>query len=65
MKINHGLEFAVVWSLTRLIQLMPGRVADMLAAALGKLAYLVLTSRRRIARDNLKRGFGDQLQAEQ
>jgi Kdo2-lipid IVA lauroyltransferase/acyltransferase len=59
MKISHGLEYIAFWFLVRLVQIMPGRLADLIAVLLGKLSYAVLTSRRRIARDNLRRAFGD------
>lgn len=58
MTINHWLEYAAVWVLTKVVQLLPGRVADAVAFVLGRLSYAVLTSRRRIARENLKRAFG-------
>ena len=61
MKTSHGLEFAAVWLLTKAAQILPGRLADWLALGLGKLAYLVLASRRRIAADNLRRAFKDEL----
>jgi KDO2-lipid IV(A) lauroyltransferase len=59
MKISHGLEFAAVWLLTKIAQIMPGRLADALAIFLGKLAYHVLTSRRLIAAENLRRAMPD------
>ncbi len=59
MTISHGLEYIAFWFLTKLVQIMPGRMADIIAVSLGKLSYTVLTSRRRIALDNLKRAFGD------
>ena len=60
MKINHGLEYALAWTLTKLVQILPGRVADMIAFVLGRLAYAILASRRRVARENLRRAFGDE-----
>ncbi len=57
MKISHGVEFAAVWSLTKLAQLMPGRLADLVAVGLGRISYFILASRRRIASRNLKRAF--------
>jgi KDO2-lipid IV(A) lauroyltransferase len=60
MKISHGCEYAAFWCLTKLTQLLPGRVADWIAAILGRLGYIILTSRRRIAMENLKRAFGDE-----
>ena len=58
MKISHGLEYFAVRVLTGAVQILPGRVADGMAFILGRLSYAVLTSRRRIARENLKRAFG-------
>jgi KDO2-lipid IV(A) lauroyltransferase len=60
MTISHGLEFAGVRILTRAVQILPGRLADILAAGLGRLAWLILTSRRRIAINNLKRAFKEE-----
>lgn len=59
MKISHRLEYIVFWSLTRFVQLLSGRMADRVAVFLGQLSYKILTSRRRVALDNLKRAFGD------
>ncbi len=58
MKISHGLEYVVFWLLTKSVQIMPARLSDMIAVLLGKLAYKILASRRRIASDNLRRAFG-------
>ncbi len=55
MKISHGLEYAAIWSLTKFVQIIPGRAADWIALGLGKLAHTVLSSRRRIAWDNIRR----------
>jgi len=60
MKTNHGLEYAAVWFLAKLAQILPGRVVDLMAFVLGRLAYALLASRRRIARDNLTRAFKDE-----
>jgi KDO2-lipid IV(A) lauroyltransferase len=60
MTISHGLEYFAVYTLTKLAQILPGRVADWLAVALGNLAYLILTSRREIALNNLRRAFGSE-----
>ncbi|MBN2227078.1 MAG: lysophospholipid acyltransferase family protein [candidate division Zixibacteria bacterium] len=57
MKTNHGCEYAAVWFLTKLAQILPGRVVDWMAFVLGRLAYAMLASRRRIARENLQRAF--------
>ncbi len=60
MTISHRLEFWAVRILTGAVQLLPGRAAYAVAFILGRLSYAVLTSRRRIARDNLKRAFGSE-----
>ncbi len=60
MKISHGLEYIVFWLLAKAVQIMPARLADLIAVSLGRLAFNVLTSRRRTASDNLKRAFGNQ-----
>ncbi len=60
MKISHGIEYIAFWLLVKAVQLMPGRLADKIAIGLGWLSYKILTSRRRIAQDNLKRAFGDE-----
>jgi len=61
MKISHGFEYAAVRLLTKFVQILPGRLADRVAVLLGRAAYYILTSRRRIARHNLYRAFGDEL----
>jgi KDO2-lipid IV(A) lauroyltransferase len=60
MKTSHGVEYAAVWALAKAVQLLPGRAADWLAVSLGKIGYYALASRRRIARRNLQRAFGDE-----
>lgn len=59
-KISHGLEYTGVYTLSRLVQIVPGRLADWLAIALGNLAYLLMTKRREVALDNLRCAFGDE-----
>jgi len=60
MKISHGLEYAAFWLLTHLVQLIPARLADIVAVRLGKLSHLVLPSRRRIAVANLRAAFREE-----
>jgi len=60
MKISHGFEFAAFWLLAKVVQLMPAWLVDKVAVVLGKTAYHILTSRRRIAMDNLRRAFKDE-----
>lgn len=59
-KISHRFEFILFWCLTQIMRLFSARMADSLAALLGKLTYYILTSRRRIALDNLRRAFRDE-----
>ena len=59
MKISHGLEYGFAWCMTTLVQILPGRLADFFAFLLGRFAYAILASRRRIARENLQKAFGD------
>ncbi len=59
-KISHRFEFILFWCLTQIMRLFSARMADRLAVILGKAAYHVLTSRRRIALDNLRRAFKDE-----
>ncbi len=59
--VSHHIEYVVAASLARLVQAMPSRMADSCGASLGRMAHAVLTSRRRIAHDNLKKAFGDGL----
>ncbi len=61
MKISHGLEYIALWTLTKTVQIIPGRLADIIATGVGKMTYYILTSRRRIAEDNLRRAFPDEL----
>jgi KDO2-lipid IV(A) lauroyltransferase len=60
MKISHGFEYAAFWCLTGFTRLLPGRLREWIAAWLGRLGYIVAASRRRIAKENLKRAFGDE-----
>ena len=64
-KIRHTLEYAAVLCGVKLAQALSPRTADRLGAGLGSVAHAVLTSRRRIAHDNLKRALGDELTEEQ
>ncbi|MCP4706939.1 MAG: lysophospholipid acyltransferase family protein, partial [candidate division Zixibacteria bacterium] len=54
-------EYLTLWTLTKTVQIIPGRLADGIAIGIGKLAYLILSSRRRIAEENLCRAFHDEL----
>jgi KDO2-lipid IV(A) lauroyltransferase len=60
-KIGHTVEYAAALCGVKLAQALSPGMADRLGAGLGSVAHAVLTSRRRIAHDNLKRAFGDEL----
>jgi len=55
------VEYFAVLCLAALARLIPAPVSDLLGAGLGRLAYYLLASRRRITIDNLRRGIGDSL----
>jgi KDO2-lipid IV(A) lauroyltransferase len=61
MKIGHGLEYVAFWLLTRFVQLIPAGAADAVAVCLGKATYRLLSSRRKITIDNLRRAFKSSL----
>lgn len=63
--LNHRVEYLAVLCLAALVRLIPAPVSDLLGAGLGRLAYYLLASRRRITIDNLRRGIGDSLTDEQ
>jgi len=56
--LKHRFEHLVVWGAMLKARLLPARCADWMAAFLGTVAYYVLTSRRRLAIENLHRAFG-------
>jgi KDO2-lipid IV(A) lauroyltransferase len=62
--VKHNVEYLATLFGYKLAEMMPPRLADVLGAGLGSLAYRLLTSRRRIARDNLRNAFGDELSEE-
>ncbi|MBI5267211.1 MAG: hypothetical protein HY851_08265, partial [candidate division Zixibacteria bacterium] len=64
-KISHTLEYAATVIGVKLAQAFSPRMADRLGAGLGSMAHAVLTSLKRIANNNLKRAFGDELTEEQ
>lgn len=59
--MSHNIEYCFTLLGVKLAGLMSPRLADALGAALGSLAYVLLTSRRRIAYDNLNKAMGDVL----
>jgi KDO2-lipid IV(A) lauroyltransferase len=60
MKMSHGVEFVAFWTLTKVVQLIPGWLADKIAAGLGSFGFYFMGKRRRITIDNLKRAFKDE-----
>lgn len=64
-KLSHNIEYLAAASAVKLAQLLSPRTADAFGAGLGSLAGAVLTSRKRIAFDNLKKAMGDSLTDEE
>ena len=60
-KLRHNVEYVGALLGVKLAHLLTLRMADAFGAALGSLAYVLLTSRRRIAYDNLRKAMGDSL----
>ena len=58
-KLSHNLEYAAALAGVKLAQLLSPRLAHAFGTGLGNLTHAVLTSRRRVAFDNLKQAFGD------
>ncbi|MEW6051992.1 MAG: lysophospholipid acyltransferase family protein [Candidatus Zixiibacteriota bacterium] len=58
-KLSHHVEYLATRFGIAVANLLSPRAADRLGAGLGDLAYLMLTSRQRIAMENLRRAFGD------
>jgi len=59
--LSHHLEYAAARAGIAVANLLSARAADRLGAGLGMIAHGLLTSRRRIASDNIKHAFGDAL----
>ena len=57
--IQRWLEFAIVWLLVRLLGLLPRGVARSLGAAVGALAFHVLSRLRSVGERNLQLAFPD------
>ena len=64
-RLSHHIEYGFTWLGVKLAGLMSPRVADVFGAALGRLVYFLLASRRRIAYDNLRRSLGDAVSPEE
>lgn len=60
-KLSHYAEYGLAAFFMWLLSLLPRRTGDSLARGIGSLAYSLIASRRRVARDNLRRAFGDSL----
>lgn len=59
--LKHNLEYLAARTGTALACSLSARTADRLASMLGTVGYWLVRSRRRIARDNIRRALGDQL----
>jgi Kdo2-lipid IVA lauroyltransferase/acyltransferase len=57
--LSHNLEYLATLSAVKMARALSAKSADRLGAGLGNIAYRVLTSRRRIAMENLQKAFGD------
>ena len=64
-KLSHYLEYGISWLGIGMARALPASAADRLACLLGRLAYRLLKSRRRIATENLRRAMGETLPADQ
>jgi len=60
-KLSHNFEYLAALTGVKLSQMLSPRMADAFGAGLGSLAHAVLTSRKKIAFENLKRAMGDSL----
>ncbi len=63
--LTHNLEYLATAAGVRLMHVLSPSLADAFGASLGSLAHAVLTSRRRIALDNLEWAMGDSLLEEE
>jgi KDO2-lipid IV(A) lauroyltransferase len=64
-KLSHNIEYLAAASGVKLAQMLSARAADSLGCGLGTVAHTILASRRRIARDNLKRALGNTVSDEE
>ncbi|MEW5925338.1 MAG: lysophospholipid acyltransferase family protein [Candidatus Zixiibacteriota bacterium] len=62
---GYKIEYFFFWCLTQMARLLSDRMADGMAVLLGKVAYYILASRRRIALDNLRKAFQDEKSEEE
>ncbi|MFZ5979136.1 MAG: lysophospholipid acyltransferase family protein [Candidatus Zixiibacteriota bacterium] len=64
-KLSHRVEYFAALVGVRLARLLSPEAADVFGVGLGNLAHAMLTSRKRIAFDNLKKAMGDSLSDEE
>lgn len=64
-RLGHEIEYAAARFGVTVARLLGPALADRFGSTLGKAAYHLVSSRRRIAMDNLARAFGDELTPEQ
>lgn len=60
-KLRHNVEYYLTRSGVAIANLMSDSMADSFAAAMGRLGYSLLASRRRVARDNIRQALGPSL----
>lgn len=63
-KLSHRFEYFAARVLATVAVLLPPRLSDWLGSTLGRLAYRLMASRRRVAIDNLTQALGDELSEE-
>ena len=63
--LSHRVEYLLARTGIALANVLPAGAADRVGAGLGRLTGVLLSSRRRIALDNLNRALGDELTSEQ
>jgi len=59
--LSHHVEYLAARAGMALAERLSSRAADRFGAGLGRIAHRVLTSRRRIAHDNIRQALGDTL----
>ena len=58
-KLSHYAEYGSAAAFVWLLSLLPRRMGDWLAIGIGSLAFRLISSRRKVACDNLRQAFGD------
>ena len=64
-KLSHNIVYILALTLQKLARLLSARAADGLGRFLGSVAHGLLTSRRRVADDNLRHAFADEFDDDQ